>query len=99
MAHVFLELAARLSVLLAARQTHEMGAVFESGDHHDSCRLVARRRMDVYRLGSAARHRASGRTTVADAARIGEGIRHLAISEHYRDFPFRGVRLDLFPRP
>ena len=30
---------------------------------------------------------------------IGEGIRHLAICEHYRDFPFRGVRLDLFPRP
>ncbi len=50
-----LQLAARLSLFLAARQAHQGHAVHQPGHHHGAGRPVARHHLDLRHLGPAAR--------------------------------------------
>ena len=101
LAHQFLQLAARLSLLRAASgkrtQTH---APSQSGDHHGAGRPVARLHLELRDLGAAARRGACHHTLAPGAPRTCapareslaprlRGLRHLSV---------RLLHLDLFPR-
>ena len=62
LAHQLLQLAARLSVLLAARAAFEVEDLHlpEPGDHHGARRTVARAELELRHLGRAARRGAGG---------------------------------------
>ncbi len=76
LAHFLLQLAARLSVFLAARPALALEnlRVSESGHHHDDRRPLARRELDVSDLGRLARRRPRGAPRVADPARKSQTI-------------------------
>src|SRR6185437_11104412 len=99
LAHLVLQLAPRLSLLLAPRQTNQVDALPWPDRHHDPRRPLARSRSDLSDLGRAPRYRPRGLSPLAIAAKkCSETWTRGANRRRPADLPLRPARLDLLSR-